>query len=143
MKLTVIGGTGGIGTQVIQQALAAGHEVAAPVRDPARMRVSGARLTVEPVDVLDPEALATVLKGRDAVVSALGPRRGDAADVLSAGARALVPAMAAAGVARLAIVSADGAFVQPTDPWLLRRGFNPPPRLFPLPGRPAAPAPVD
>ena len=35
MKLTVFGATGGIGGQVVRQALAAGHEVTAVVRDRA------------------------------------------------------------------------------------------------------------
>lgn len=123
MKLAVIGATGGIGTAVTQQALAAGHEVVALVREPDRMKVSGDRLTVERVDVVDPERLALALKGTDAVVSALGPRRGEhpaPPGVVSGGAAALIPAMARAGVSRLVIVSADGAFVQHNDGFLTR-----------------------
>ncbi|MEJ8640437.1 NAD(P)H-binding protein [Streptomyces sp. MS1.HAVA.3] len=37
MQLTVLGATGPIGQQVLQQALAAGHRVTALVRDPARL----------------------------------------------------------------------------------------------------------
>ncbi|NED84001.1 NAD(P)H-binding protein, partial [Streptomyces sp. SID11233] len=36
MKLTVFGATGGVGGEAVRQALAAGHEVTAIVRDPAR-----------------------------------------------------------------------------------------------------------
>lgn len=39
MKLTVFGATGGVGHEVVRQALAAGHEVTAVVRDPARLTV--------------------------------------------------------------------------------------------------------
>jgi putative NADH-flavin reductase len=39
MKLTIFGATGGVGRQVVTQALAAGHDVTAVVRDPARLRV--------------------------------------------------------------------------------------------------------
>ena len=37
MKLTILGATGATGTCLISQALAAGHEVTAVVRDPARL----------------------------------------------------------------------------------------------------------
>lgn len=37
MRLTVFGATGGVGREVVGQALAAGHEVTAVVRDPARL----------------------------------------------------------------------------------------------------------
>ncbi|MCW2898195.1 MAG: NADH-flavin reductase, partial [Streptosporangiaceae bacterium] len=37
MKLTIFGATGGTGSQLVQQALAAGHEVTAVVRDPSRL----------------------------------------------------------------------------------------------------------
>ena len=115
MRIAVIGATGGIGTEVTKQALAAGHEVVAPVRHPDRMAVSGTGLTVERADVLDSEQLLPLVKGTDAVVSALGPRPGDRAGVVAGGARAAVPAMRAAGVSRLLIVSAEGAFTNPTD----------------------------
>jgi len=36
MKLTILGATGATGTSLTSQALAAGHEVTAVVRDPAR-----------------------------------------------------------------------------------------------------------
>jgi NADPH:quinone reductase-like Zn-dependent oxidoreductase len=39
MELTIFGATGGTGTCLTEQALAAGHQVTAVVRDPARMSV--------------------------------------------------------------------------------------------------------
>lgn len=39
MKLTIFGATGGTGTCLTEQALAAGHSVTAVVRDPARLAV--------------------------------------------------------------------------------------------------------
>ena len=39
MKITVFGATGGVGREVVRQALDAGHEVTAVVRDPARLPV--------------------------------------------------------------------------------------------------------
>src|SRR5438270_2600410 len=126
MRLAVIGATGGIGTEVVKQALAAGHEVVAPVRRPERMAVRHDRLTVERVDVRDPDQLRTVVKGSDAVVSALGPRRGEASDmVLRDSAQAVLAAMRETGLARLVIVSAGGAFIEPTDGPVTRHLLKP------------------
>ena len=44
MKLTILGATGATGTCLTSQALAAGHEVTAVVRDPARLAALKARL---------------------------------------------------------------------------------------------------
>jgi len=37
MKLTIFAATGGIGRHVLEQAIAAGHDVTAVVRDPAKL----------------------------------------------------------------------------------------------------------
>lgn len=116
MRLTVIGATGGIGTEVVRQALDAGHEVTAAVRDPDRMAVTAPdRLRVVQADVLDAEAVLPAVKGADAVVSALGPRRGGPTTVVCDGARAALTAMGTANVRRLVIVSANGAYYGPGD----------------------------
>jgi uncharacterized protein YbjT (DUF2867 family) len=75
MKMTVFGATGGIGGHVVRQALAAGHEVTAVVRDRARFDVSHPALEVATVPVLtDPDVLRAVLEGSDAAISGVGPR---------------------------------------------------------------------
>jgi putative NADH-flavin reductase len=110
MKLTVIGASGGTGTEVTQQALAAGHEVVAVVRDPSRMRVAGAH--VVRAEITNPDDLAAAMRGSQAVVSALGPRRGEPSGVMVAGAKSVLAAMASTGVRRLVVVSASGFFVE-------------------------------
>lgn len=57
MKLTVFGATGGIGQEIVRQALESGHQVTAVVRDPARLAVTGAGLEVFRADLMDPEVL--------------------------------------------------------------------------------------
>src|SRR5260370_7321085 len=55
MKLTILGATGATGTCLTSQALAAGHEVTAVVRDPARLAVSAhPRLRTVIADVMNP-----------------------------------------------------------------------------------------
>jgi putative NADH-flavin reductase len=110
MRLTVIGATGGTGTEVTRQALAAGYEVVAVVRDPAKMQVTGAQ--VVRAAITDPDDLAAAMRGSDAVVSTLGPRRGQQTSPLASGARAAIAAMDSEGIKRLVVVSASGFYVE-------------------------------
>jgi putative NADH-flavin reductase len=110
MRLTVIGATGGTGTEVTRQALAAGYEVVAVARDPAKMQVTGAQ--VVRAAITDPDDLAAAMRDSDAVVSALGPRRGEKTSPLASGARATIAAMDSEGVRRLVVVSASGFYVE-------------------------------
>ncbi|GGW16979.1 NADH-flavin reductase [Streptomyces capoamus] len=106
MKLTVFGATGGIGRELVGQALEAGHEVTAVVRDPARLAVTGAGLEVVRSALTDPEELRGAVRGRDAVLSGLGPRSRKDAGVATQLTRTVLAAMEAEGVRRLLVVSA-------------------------------------
>ncbi|WP_369145929.1 NAD(P)-dependent oxidoreductase [Streptomyces sp. R44] len=106
MKLTVFGATGGIGQEVVRQALASGHEVTAVVRDPARLTATGTRLTVLRADLSDPEALRGAVAGRDAVLSGLGARTRADAGVAARLTRSVLTAMEAERTRRLLVVSA-------------------------------------
>jgi uncharacterized protein YbjT (DUF2867 family) len=105
MKLAIVAAMGGIGRALVEQALAAGHEVTAVVRDPSRLPpgVNGAR-----VDLADPDpaALEAALAGSDAVLSGLGPRSRADAGITAPGTRALIAGMRATGVHRIVVVSA-------------------------------------
>ncbi|MEU3773919.1 SDR family oxidoreductase [Streptomyces sp. NPDC032472] len=131
MRLTVFGATGGVGREVVRQALDAGYEVTAVVRDPARLGVADhERLRVEVVrDLTDEDALVPVLAGRDAVVSALGAasnKQARLSPVTGPALRAVLAAMERAGVSRLAAVSAApvGPDV-PSDGVVARKVFLP------------------
>jgi len=116
MRLTVFGATGGIGTEVVRQALARGHEVTAVVRDPARLAVPpAAPLTVVTADVMDLASLKPAVDGAGAVASALGPRRGGPRNILTDSMRAILSAMDATSVRRLIAVSASGFFAEPGE----------------------------
>ncbi|MGV9688650.1 NAD(P)-dependent oxidoreductase [Streptomyces sp. NPDC003444] len=107
MRLTVFGATGGTGREIVRQALAAGHEVTAVVRNPARLAVSGTRLVVRRAeDLSDPEALRAAVGGRDAVLSGLGARSRADAGVAARLTRSVLAAMEAEKVRRLLVVSA-------------------------------------
>ncbi|GAA1930560.1 SDR family oxidoreductase [Streptomyces durmitorensis] len=106
MKLTVFGATGGVGGEIVRQALTAGHEVTAVVRDPARLSATGESLEVVRADLTDPESLRAAVAGRDAVLSGLGARKKADAGIATALTRSVVHAMEAEGVRRLVVVSA-------------------------------------
>ncbi|HEY7430496.1 MAG TPA: NAD(P)H-binding protein [Streptosporangiaceae bacterium] len=123
MKLTIFGATGGTGTHVVEQALSAGHEVTAVVRDPARLRVAdrarvtaGAgvpgpagsqapRLRVVTADAMDPAAITGTVADADAVICTLGPRGTGPTTVVQDGHRSIIAAMQRAGTRRLLSVS--------------------------------------
>ncbi|MGW6459148.1 NAD(P)-dependent oxidoreductase [Streptomyces sp. NPDC055078] len=106
MRLTVFGATGGIGQEIVKQGLAAGHEVTAVVRDPARLTVTGSGLTVFPADLTKPESLRPAVAGRDAVLSGLGARKMSDSGITTKLTRSVLTAMDAEGTRRLLVVSA-------------------------------------
>ncbi|MEU5896039.1 NAD(P)-dependent oxidoreductase [Streptomyces venezuelae] len=117
MRITVFGATGGVGQEIVRQALTAGHKVTAVVRDPARLTVTGEGLEVFRADVRDPEAVRPAVTGRDAVLSGLGARnRADAARGLATElTRGVLRAMDAEGARRLLVVSAAPVGPEPAD----------------------------
>lgn len=127
MKITVFGATGGIGGQVVRQALSAGHQVTAVVRDPARFDLRHPALDVATVpDLTDTDALRPALKDRDAVISGIGPRGRHDGPVASSATRAILRAMDASGVQRFVAVSAAPVGPAPTgDSFLNRRILRP------------------
>jgi putative NADH-flavin reductase len=105
MKLTIVAATGGLGRQAVEQALAAGHDVTAVVRDPSKLS-SAVRTVTADLAAADSATLEPAVAGADAVLSALGPRSSAEAGVASRGTRAVAAAMQATGVRRIVVVSA-------------------------------------
>ncbi|MEX0878281.1 MAG: SDR family oxidoreductase [Thermoanaerobaculia bacterium] len=101
MKLLVVGATGGTGRELVAQALAAGHDVTAFVRNPARLDERNERLTVARGDVLDFASVEPAVRGQDAVLCALGHKRWFYPNrILSEGTRNLMRAMEKHSVGR-------------------------------------------
>lgn len=73
MKIAVLGASGRTGRLVVERALEKGHAVRALVRSPEKLKLTHERLDVVRGDATDREAVARVVEGTDAVVSALGP----------------------------------------------------------------------
>lgn len=109
MKLTIFAATGGIGRQLLEQAVAAGHDVTAVVRNPDKLSAQvSAQVRVVTADLAapDPAALESAVEGADAVLSGLGPRSISETGIASRGTQAIVRAMQATGVRRIVVVSA-------------------------------------
>ena len=105
MKLTIVAATGGIGRALVEQALAAGHEVTAAVRSPWKLPPTVRGFQVD-LAAPDPAALEAAFAGSDAVLSALGPRSRADIGITAPGTRAIIAAMQATGVRRIVVVSA-------------------------------------
>jgi putative NADH-flavin reductase len=123
MKLTIFGATGGTGTCLTEQALAAGHEVTAVVRDPAWLTVRQspaltARLQVSTADIMDPAAIIGAVAGADAVLTAIGPSGTGVTTVSQDSVRSIIAAMQKAGARRLLTVSGSIVADEGESPYL-------------------------
>ena len=125
MKLLVFGATGGTGTQVIQQALKAGHTVTAFVRNPKKMTVAATRLHIAAGDVLQPAAIDAVMQGHDAVICCIGVPANKAAHLRSEGTRNILQSMQKNGVTRFICQSSlgfgDSAVILQNTPFIFRK----------------------
>ena len=108
MRILVVGATGGLGRDVVAEAVAGGRETAALVRDPSRAALPG-EVEIAQGDVLVRASMIGPLKGRDAVICALGtPSPRQRSTLLEQGTANLVGVMGEVGVRRLACVTLLG-----------------------------------
>jgi uncharacterized protein YbjT (DUF2867 family) len=105
MKITIVAATGGIGRQLLEQAVAAHHDVTAVVRNSRKLSRQTRTVTAD-LSHPDPAALESAVSGADAVLSGLGPPSNAEAGVAARGTRAIVQAMQATGTRRIVVVSA-------------------------------------
>jgi uncharacterized protein YbjT (DUF2867 family) len=114
MRVVVLGASGGCGAELVRQARARGHEVRAVVRSGTWQAPQG--VEVRRGDLASEPFLREAFAGRDAVLSALGLRmpgiapwhRPEQPAFLTRSTPAVVAAMKAAGVGRVAAISAGG-----------------------------------
>ena len=100
MKIALIGATGNAGTPILNELVRRGHEVTAIVRNPEKIAVQP-KVTAQKGDVLDQAGLATLLKGHDAVISAVHFSASDP--------KKLIEAVRASGVKRYLVVGGAGS----------------------------------
>jgi nucleoside-diphosphate-sugar epimerase len=113
MRLALFAATGGTGRHVLEQAVAAGHEVTAVARKPTNL-TGAARVVTADLAVPDSAVLESAVRGADAVVFCLGPRRTAEAGIASRGTQAIVEAMKETDTRRLVVISSESMTTIPS-----------------------------
>ena len=124
MRVAIFGASGRTGRPLVEQALAAGHEVRALVRDPSKLQTGGERLVVIRGDVLDAARVEETVAGTEAVLSALGQTKGSTRDVQTRGTENIVAAMERHGVRRLVSLTGAGVGDPRDEPKIVDRAIT-------------------
>lgn len=115
-KIVLIGATGFVGSSILNEALNRGHQVTAIVRNPEKIKVENKNLTIVKEDATQPDTLANIAKGNDAIISSYNPGWGNPRqyeDTLENYPK-IVEGAKLSGVKRLLIVGGAGTlFVKP------------------------------
>ncbi len=110
MKIGIIGATRGIGKALATLALAEGHNVTALVRNKEKLKTDHPRLKIIEGDIRDPDAVAALVAGQDAVCSCIGIMpTWKQVDVFSKGAANIIAAMGRGAKQRFVAVTGIGA----------------------------------
>jgi putative NADH-flavin reductase len=119
MKLSVFGATGGTGLQLVEKALAKGHEITALARHPDILRERFPGIRAIQGDVFDAESAETTVRGSEAVISTLGfAGRSRKTRIYSEGVVNVAKAMEKVGPRRLIVLAASqGIDPRPDFPW--------------------------
>jgi putative NADH-flavin reductase len=114
MKIAIFGATGETGRQLVEQALAAGYQVVAYVRNPSKLITKHENLTIVQGELADQAMIEHAVSGADAVISALGPRGDSKGKPITRGMQNIIETMKKQGVRRL-IVSSTLSAKDPND----------------------------
>src|SRR5690606_13139994 len=111
MNILMIGGTGFIGSAVARRLAAQGHVLCLPTRrrERAKHLTTLPTASVVEADVHDPEVLASLMRGKEVVISMVGILRGNFARAHAELPAKIAAAAKVAGVRRIVHISALGA----------------------------------
>lgn len=119
MKLTIFGASGATGTSLVSQALDAGHEVTAVVRDPARLTVAAQpQLHAMTADVMDPASISPAVADADAVLTAIASHGTGPSTLRQDSTRSIMQAMRKTGARRLLFISGSIVTDEGESPYL-------------------------
>jgi uncharacterized protein len=111
VQITVIGAAGFVGSRVVTEAVARGHDVTAVVRDGSRAAVVPAGVRVRSGDAADVADVTMLGDGQDAVVAATRPPAGREGELVAT-TKALLAGLAGTGT-RLVVVGGAGSLAVP------------------------------
>ncbi|WP_027631737.1 NAD(P)-dependent oxidoreductase [Clostridium hydrogeniformans] len=124
MKIALIGGSGNVGSNILDEALERGHEVVALARDLSRITKTHNNLKVVQGDVLNEESLAKAIEGSDVVISAFGPKVGEEETLLKA-TSSLINAVKKKRIPRIISMGGAGSLKLPSGERVLdSEGFQ-------------------
>jgi putative NADH-flavin reductase len=107
MRIVIFGATGGTGRELVRQAAAGGHAVVAVARHPETLAPVGTSVELIAADVTQRASPSSIVRGADAVLSALGTRKlNEPTTVYSVGVTNILAAMRDAAVRRFIGISA-------------------------------------
>jgi putative NADH-flavin reductase len=109
VRIAVVGASGGVGRQVIRQALARGYLVTAQTRSRAKLAELEGQIDIVEGKPADPARIAELVKGQDAVIFTLGIDKLGRTTLFSDATRVLIDAMKKTGVRRLIALTGVGA----------------------------------
>lgn len=101
MNVIVFGASGRIGQRITNELLNRGHEVTGVSRDGNIPEIGDSDFEAIAGDATDPDEVAELVEGHDAVASALGPSGDEDTDILSEMAEALIEGLRQTEVNRL------------------------------------------
>jgi uncharacterized protein len=93
MNIALFGATRGVGKEILLQGIERGHQITALVRDPSKLDVSFANLSVVQGDVLDTKQVSQMLEGQDVAMVALSGKAGQAERPCAAGTKNILEGM--------------------------------------------------
>jgi putative NADH-flavin reductase len=110
MKIALIGGTGFVGSALLEELLRRGHQVTALGRNPAKFTARQG-VNVVTADALKSAEVAKAVEGHDAVISAYNPgwQEPRIHDMFLEGTGAIVEGVKRSGVKRLLLVGGAGS----------------------------------
>ena len=111
MKVALIGASGFVGSHLLEELLSRGYEVTALARSIEKIPVKDGKPKAVAVDVTDTKALAQVIKGNDAVVSAFnsGWTNPNMYEDFMNGSKAIENAVKEAGIKRYIVIGGAGS----------------------------------
>ncbi len=121
--ILVIGANGGIGRQCVEVGLAAGYQVTALVRTPAKLPLTHPNLIRVAGDVTQPATLAKHLPNKDAVISAIGSGgigHDNPTTLYSQGAATLLAELAKTNTRRVFFISSIAMEIDPNSSFFIR-----------------------